>query len=137
MKKLTLILSIILLTSCNMKIEPPKAEKIPFKHEIHGDVRIDNYYWLNERDNDKVIDYLNNENSYTDKILKHDDHVDFEYPHKGAILYLNTCDGYTYCEGEKVFSVANRLLLHDPSKLHYSTTTSNEQRRLICNVNYL
>ena len=27
-----------------MKIEPPKAEKIPFKHEIHGDVRIDNYY---------------------------------------------------------------------------------------------
>ena len=51
-----------------MKIEPPKAEKIPFKHEIHGDVRIDNYYWLNERDNDKVIDYLNNENSYTYKI---------------------------------------------------------------------
>ena len=53
-----------------MKIEPPKAEKIPYKHEIHGDVRIDNYYWLNERDNDKVIDYLNNENSYTDIILK-------------------------------------------------------------------
>ena len=53
-----------------MKIEPPKAEKIPFKHEIHGDVRIDNYYWLNERDNEKVIDYLNNENSYTKKILK-------------------------------------------------------------------
>ena len=52
-----------------MKIEPPKAEKIPFKHEIHGDVRIDNYYWLNERDNEKVIDYLNNENSY-EKILK-------------------------------------------------------------------
>ena len=52
-----------------MKIEPPKAEKIPFKHEIHGDVRIDNYYWLNERDNEKVIDYLNNENSYTKKIL--------------------------------------------------------------------
>ena len=48
-----------------MKIEPPKAEKIPFKHEIHGDIRIDNYYWLNERDNEKVIDYLNNENSYT------------------------------------------------------------------------
>ena len=70
MKNFTLISLIILLTSCNMKIEPPKAEKIPFKHEIHGDVRIDNYYWLNERDNEKVIDYLNNENSYTKKILK-------------------------------------------------------------------
>ena len=70
MKNFTIISLTILLTSCNMKIEPPKAEKIPFKHEIHGDVRIDNYYWLNERDNEKVIDYLNNENSYTKKILK-------------------------------------------------------------------
>jgi len=36
-------------------IEPPKAEKIEKKLEIHGDVRIDNYYWLNERENPKVI----------------------------------------------------------------------------------
>ena len=33
--------------------------------EIHNDVRIDNYYWLNDRENQEVIDYLNAENNYT------------------------------------------------------------------------
>ena len=83
-----------------------------------------------------IIRILLNSYPYTPELLIHEDHVDFNYSHKGAILYLNTCDGYTYCEGEKVFSVANRLLLHDPSKSHHSTTTSNAQRRIICNVNY-
>ncbi|AMC09908.1 protease 2 [Lutibacter profundi] len=49
-------------------IEPPKAEKIEKRLKIHGDVRIDNYYWLNERENPKVIDYLKAENSYYDTI---------------------------------------------------------------------
>jgi len=52
-----------------MKIIPPKAEKIPKKLEIHGDVRIDNYYWLNDRENKKVIDYLESENDYYEKIV--------------------------------------------------------------------
>ena len=83
-----------------------------------------------------LIRVLVNMYPYTPKLKVHADHNDFEFSHKGAILYLNTCDGYTYCEGQKVFSVANRLLLHDPSKLHHSTTTSDAQRRVICNINY-
>ena len=38
---------------------------------IHNHTRIDNYYWLNERENPKVIDYLNAENEYTKFIMKH------------------------------------------------------------------
>lgn len=53
------------------KLESPIAEKISKKLEIHGDERIDNYYWLNEKENPKVIDYLNAENSYFDKITAH------------------------------------------------------------------
>jgi len=45
-------------------IKTPKAEKIEKKLEIHGDLRIDNYYWLNDKENPKVIDYLNAENAY-------------------------------------------------------------------------
>ena len=45
-------------------ILPPKAKKIEMKLEIHGDVRIDNYYWLNDRENPEVIDYLHTENVY-------------------------------------------------------------------------
>ncbi|NLP57929.1 S9 family peptidase [Lutibacter sp. B1] len=50
------------------KIQPPKAEKVEMKLEKHGDVRIDNYYWLNKREDQKVIDYLEAENNYYDTI---------------------------------------------------------------------
>lgn len=43
----------------------PKAKKIEKKLEMHGDVRIDNYYWLNDRENKEVIKYLEEENAYT------------------------------------------------------------------------
>ena len=56
--------------SCNMKINPPIAEKISKKLIKHSDIRIDDYYWLNERENKKVINYLNEENSYTSEKLK-------------------------------------------------------------------
>ena len=56
--------------SCNMKINPPEAEKIPKKLKKHFDTRVDDYYWLNERENPKVIQYLNDENNYTDIRLK-------------------------------------------------------------------
>ena len=52
-------------------IKAPKAEKIEKRLEIHGDVRIDNYYWLNEKENPKVIDYLNAENDYYDSKTDH------------------------------------------------------------------
>ena len=45
-------------------------EKKPIKLELHGDVRIDNYFWLKERDNPDVIAYLEAENAYTEKMLE-------------------------------------------------------------------
>ncbi len=50
-------------------IRPPSAQIIPEKLEKHGDIRYDNYYWLKERDNPKVIDYLNAENAYTESVM--------------------------------------------------------------------
>ena len=49
----------------------PIAKKIPQKLEIHGDVRIDNYFWMNQRDNPEVIDYLNAENDYNEVKTAH------------------------------------------------------------------
>jgi len=48
---------------------PPIAKKVPQKLEILGDIRIDNYYWLNDRDNTEVIDYLEAENAYLDQVM--------------------------------------------------------------------
>jgi oligopeptidase B len=61
-------------TGCKMateKPEPPVAEKIPKQLTIHGDTRVDDYYWLNERDNPEVIAYLTAENEYKDAVIKH------------------------------------------------------------------
>ena len=51
-------------------LKEPIAEKIEKKLSIHGDTRIDEYYWLNQRGDKKVIDYLNAENSYRDLYMK-------------------------------------------------------------------
>lgn len=48
----------------------PKAKKIDTLLEKFGDQRIDSYYWLNERENPAVLDYLNAENDYADFVLK-------------------------------------------------------------------
>lgn len=52
-------------------IIPPVAKKSPKKLVVHNDVRLDNYFWLNNKNNQEVIDYLNSENDYTNKIMEH------------------------------------------------------------------
>ncbi len=77
MKSINLLAAICLIfaTACNSNKEtmptPPVAKKIPTNLEKHGDVRVDNYYWLNDRENPEVIDYLNQENDYYDEVTKH------------------------------------------------------------------
>ena len=45
-------------------IKIPVAKIIPHTLEKHGHIRTDNYYWLNQRENPEVIDYLNQENEF-------------------------------------------------------------------------
>lgn len=52
-------------------IQPPVAKIIPKTLENLGDTRIDNYFWLNDRENPEVIDYLNKENDYYHKMTDH------------------------------------------------------------------
>lgn len=48
---------------------PPIAPIKPTVLMTHGDQRIDHYFWLNDRENKEVIDYLEAENAYTKKAL--------------------------------------------------------------------
>ena len=50
---------------------PPIADQKPYQHKIHDDIRMDPYYWLKERENPEVIDYLERENDYYQKSTKH------------------------------------------------------------------
>ena len=81
------ILSLIFAYACKNKtmnyrnVPSPVAEKIPIKLEKHGDVRIDNYFWMRLSDDQKsstikdeqtqkVIDYLDSENDYYDAVTR-------------------------------------------------------------------
>lgn len=48
----------------SISIAAPKAKILPKKLKKHNEIRIDNYFWLNDRENPEVIDYLNQENAY-------------------------------------------------------------------------
>lgn len=54
-----------------LAIAPPIAKRVPHRLEAHGDVRIDDYYWLRDRDDPEVIDYLEAENAYTEAMTAH------------------------------------------------------------------
>lgn len=69
---LALTLSTFLLSGCkNMtpktEIDAPIAEKIPHTMTLHGETRVDDYYWMrdDERKDPKIIAHLNAENNYT------------------------------------------------------------------------
>jgi len=49
---------------------PPVAKKVPHRTETHGDLRIDDYFWLREKTNPEVIQLLKDENAFTDAVLK-------------------------------------------------------------------
>ncbi len=50
-------------------LTPPVAAVRPTELEQSGQVRVDNYYWLRERETPEVMDYLNAENAYTDGVM--------------------------------------------------------------------
>lgn len=52
-------------------LSPPIADKISYQHKIHDHIRVDNYYWMNQRDNPEVVDYLERENDYYQKMTAH------------------------------------------------------------------
>ena len=72
------LFSVIFATSCKEKkvkmteeITAPIAKIVPHNLEKHGETRNDNYFWLNDREDKEVIDYLNNENEYYQKMTAH------------------------------------------------------------------
>ncbi|MHA2370814.1 MAG: oligopeptidase B, partial [Candidatus Hodarchaeales archaeon] len=56
--------------SSNKEPSPPIAKKNPKRIRIHDEEFIDNYFWLRERENPDVIEYLKAENDYTDLMMK-------------------------------------------------------------------
>ncbi len=58
----------ILLPLIMLAATPPVAPRIPFEITAHGHTRVDYYYWLRNRDDPAVMDYLRRENEWTDSV---------------------------------------------------------------------
>src|SRR5690625_6628801 len=72
------ILCCIFAVSCKQKntmiksntIEAPRADKIDKVLEKHEDIRVDPYYWMNDRESPEAIDYLERENDYFEAVME-------------------------------------------------------------------
>ena len=49
---------------------PPAARRIQHRSEMHGDVRIDDYFWLRDKSDPEVAAYLEAENAYADAVME-------------------------------------------------------------------
>ena len=49
---------------------PPAARVEPKADTLFGDVRVDDYFWLRDRSNPQVLDYLEAENAYTEAFMR-------------------------------------------------------------------
>jgi oligopeptidase B len=92
---------------------PPVAKKVPKITEIHGVRLVDNYFWLRDKSNPEVREYLETENAYTDAVMKptepfqkklYDEmlsrvkETDMEVPYKNGLYlyYMRTEAGKQY-----------------------------------------
>ena len=58
-------------TSARATLTPPVAKTDPKVDTVHGEARVDNYFWLREKSNPEVIAYLEAENKYTEAMMQH------------------------------------------------------------------
>ncbi len=71
---ISLLAALFGLVACGQKTEapqPPTAAKVPYEIVTLGKTRVDDYYWMNQRENPDVIAYLEAENAYTDAVMAH------------------------------------------------------------------
>ena len=67
----------------------------------------------------------------------HYPHVDYDFPHQGALFFLDACDAPTYMsDGIGIESKPNRLLLFNASTPHSSSAPTNTSYRQTININY-
>jgi hypothetical protein len=85
-----------------------------------------------------------NLNPRAEKIKIHGYHCDVPWSDvtaisKTAVLYINSNNGFTIFEkdGEKINSVANRMVIFSADDRHSGTTCTDQQFRVVLNLNFI
>ncbi len=136
---------LLLITGCSAQPKPsdevpqmsqiedsaPMAKQVAHELEAHGEVRVDNYYWLNQKENPEVIAYLEAENAWAESKMAHtkelqeslfeemvsrikEDDESPPYFHGGYWYYSRTIKDKNYevyCRKEKSLEAPEQVLL--------------------------
>ncbi len=129
-----LLLTVVIVSGCvrhKEGVNPPVAEKIARVDTVHGQERIDNYFWLRDKSDSGVIAYLEAENAYTETMMKHTEEfqeqiyreligrikeTDLSVPYKvdGYFYYSRTEEGKDYriyCRKQGSLEAVEEILL--------------------------
>ena len=129
-----------------------------FVHQVYGASGVyDDIFFkklkpcLDKLNSDHVLRIKANLGTRTEEISRRSFHVDISHQmlngmdkktfvekYRTSVYYINTNDGGTVFEesGERVNSVANRMITFDPTLKHAGTTCTNEKSRVVINFNY-
>jgi hypothetical protein len=73
-------------------------------------------------------------------VYESDFHTDVNFACKTAILYMNTCNGYTVLQNNlsniNIDCIENRLLIFNSNILHKAVSQTDTERRIVINFNY-
>jgi hypothetical protein len=65
-------------------------------------------------------------------------HCDYDYSNfKTAIIYINTCNGYTVFEHKKIKSKENTIVMFEGEAKHKMQNQTDSKRRIVINFNYV
>jgi len=126
---------LLLMTSnaCRSLPDPPVADRRPHELIAHGDRRVDEYYWLNQREDSQVIAYLEQENEYTQAVMAPTralrDELYTEL--KGRIKE----DDSTVPARQGTFLYYTRFEEGKPYPIHCRTDVASEREQVLLDVN--
>ncbi|OYD13931.1 oligopeptidase B [candidate division WOR-3 bacterium JGI_Cruoil_03_44_89] len=113
----TLVLSGRSEGATTQSVTSPIAEVVPKVDTLFGDIRTDNYFWLRDRSNPKAIKYLEDENRYTETVMKHTEKLQ-EHLYKELLSRIKETD----------LSVPEKL----DNYYYYSRTEKGKQYPIYC-----
>ena len=127
-KFISLSLSILILNGCyEMSINnPPKPKKTPYKLEAHGDIRIDDYYWMRDdtRSDPELISYLESENDYFQNWR--DSNIDYESSIYKELKSMIPDEEETLRVKDGSFYYYSRIKASEQYSTYYRNSTNEE-----------
>ena len=127
----------------NINLNDNSVFNYQFTHRFYDNARVTSKYFdsllnpiLKKINAKALIRIKANLNPVSHELIRYDKHVDQDYSCKAAIYYVNSNDGYTMFDNQKVESKGNRIVFFDADTLHSGTNSTDCKNRMLINFTY-